>query len=153
MAVDPQTVNLMSTYRVGFQPPAGGSLAAGEIYIELTPSPRLWVGTMANTGFEGDVVELIGAPPVLPPANLDAPYVQQEGDVLTSTMGNWTGQPTSYAYQWQLDGVDVGADVGSYTIVPDDVGKSATCTVSGTNAEGTTVGRPSNPVIVVDPNA
>ena len=44
------------------------------------------------------------AAPTAPPANVDVPHVQQAGDTLTCTMGNWDGEPTGYAYQWQLDG-------------------------------------------------
>ena len=142
MAVDPQTVNLLSTYRVGFLPPAKGSLVAGELYVEVPQdgtTPRLWIG-----GLSDDIVPAVPGPPV----NIDVPYVSQTDDVLTCTMGNWTGTPTSYSYQWLSEGLPVGTDAETYTVTSPDVGTTVTCTVSATNDLGTTTGPPSNPVIV-----
>ena len=63
-------------------------------------------------------------------------------------MGEWTGEPTGYAYAWALDGAPVGTDAGSHTVAPEDVGKSATCVVTATNANGSTAAPPSNAVVV-----
>jgi hypothetical protein len=90
-------------------------------------------------------------PPTDPPENVDVPHVSQSGDVLSCTMGNWTGAPTSYAYQWQMDGADVGTDADSYTVTADDVGLTATCIVTATNAIGSTAAPPSVGVVVVAP--
>src|SRR5215467_15932908 len=51
------------------------------------------------------------APPVdnvitrsdLAPINVDIPAVMQDGTTLSCTMGNWTGEPTAYHYQWRMD--------------------------------------------------
>jgi hypothetical protein len=152
MAIDPETVILMSTYRVGFAPPKKDSLTAGELYIQVaTPeggAPWLWVGAMDDA----TPTLLIPSTADMAPINLDVPYVSQEGVALACTMGNWAGDPDTYGYQWQLDGVDAGSDSETYTItVPDDVGKTATCTVSAANEAGTTVAPPSNPVVIADP--
>lgn len=89
-----------------------------------------------------------GGPPAAP-VNVDVPYVQQEGADLTCTMGNWQGEPTSYAYKWMRDGTNVsGATSAAYTTLESDVGKSFTCTVTATNAMGETVAPPSNAVVV-----
>ena len=157
MAVDPETVVLMSTYRVGFLPPKPESLAPGELYIEIgsdAPRPRLWVGMLKGGGPAGDLTLLVPDLAGIPPISLATPYVSQDGANLSCTMGTWTGEPDTYAYQWQLDGNNAGADANLYVItVPDDVGKTATCILSATNANGTGTAEPSNPVIITEPPA
>ena len=153
MAVDPETVSLMSTYRVGYLPPKPESLSPGELYIEVAPAgggaPRLWVGIPAAQDFSGNV-GLLGQAQTgedVAPINIDVPHCYQEGASLTCTMGNWTGQPDVYAYQWKLDGTtDIGDGSQSYTPTPDDAGHTVTCVVSATNAIGTTEAPPSNGV-------
>jgi hypothetical protein len=88
-----------------------------------------------------------GAEPAAP-VNVTVPAVTQAADVLSCTMGTWTGEPTSYAYQWQLDGVDAGTDADSYTVTAGDIGKSATCVVTATNGLGSTAAPPSNAIVV-----
>jgi hypothetical protein len=63
-------------------------------------------------------------------------------------MGNWNNVPDSYAYQWQIDGDDVGTNAADYTVTPGDVGKSAVCVVTATNALGSTAAPPSNSVTI-----
>lgn len=89
------------------------------------------------------------------PANVDVPHASQEGDTLNCTMGNWEGEPTSYSYQWQFDGVNTGASssVADYVVTAADVDKSATCIVTATNDLGATVAPASNAVIVTTPAA
>lgn len=78
-----------------------------------------------------------GEQPTEPPTVVDAPYVSQTGPTtLNCTMGNWNGTPSSYAYQWQLDGDDVPSTGADLTVTPDDVGKSALCVLTATNALG-----------------
>jgi hypothetical protein len=105
----------------------------------------------------GDVV---GTPEVPPgeggtpsgeaPALVDTPHVTQSGATLNCTMGNWSGEPTSYSYLWQLDGVDAppALATGDRAVQPGDVGKSATCVVTATNAAGYTTAPVSNAVVV-----
>jgi hypothetical protein len=91
------------------------------------------------------------AAPTAPPVNVDVPYVTQTGDMLSCTMGIWDGEPTGYAYQWTIDGVAVGTDASTHTVVAGDAGKTAACVVSATNALGTTAAPPSNGVVVTAP--
>jgi hypothetical protein len=80
--------------------------------------------------------------------------VMQEGDRLTCTMGNWDGEPDTYAYQWKLDGTeDVGDGTGVYVFIPADVGRTAACVVSATNADGTTEAPPSNEIVIAPATA
>ena len=45
-----------------------------------------------------------------PPVNVDVPHVQQEGSVVTCTMGNWDGEPRLCVCMWRIDGAVTGAD-------------------------------------------
>jgi hypothetical protein len=89
---------------------------------------------------------VIGAPP--PPVNVVVPQVSQAANVLSCTMGEWNGTPTSYAYQWRLDGTNIGTNAPTYNRQPADIGASATCVVTATNAFGSTAAPPSNAVVV-----
>ena len=85
------------------------------------------------------------------PANTTPPAVTQAADTLTCTPGEWSGEPTSHAYQWQIDGENVGTDSATHTVTAADAGKSATCTVTATNATGSTASPPSDAVVITDP--
>jgi hypothetical protein len=63
-------------------------------------------------------------------------------------MGNWTGEPDTYAYQWKLDGVNVGTDAANYVVHANEAGQTATCVVTATNAAGSTAAPPSVDVVV-----
>ena len=82
------------------------------------------------------------------PTNTTVPAVTQAGTTLTCTQGEWTGEPTSYAYAWKLDDAAAGSDAATYEALPEDVGKSATCTVTATNAAGSAAAPPSTGVVV-----
>ena len=82
------------------------------------------------------------------PTNTAVPHVQQQGATLTCTMGEWTGEPTSYAYAWQVNGMGVGTDAATYDVQAADVGQTATCTVTATNAAGSAAAPPSVGVVV-----
>jgi hypothetical protein len=89
---------------------------------------------------------------VNPPAMIDIPYVSPEtaavGDTLTSTMGNWNGEPTGYAYSWQhLDTNEVGTG-STYVVAATDSAHSLVCLVTATNGAGSTTATPSNAVVI-----
>jgi hypothetical protein len=87
-----------------------------------------------------------------PPVNLYVPQASQEGALISCTMGEWAGEPTAYAYQWQSDGADV-AEGTPYSITAGDIGHVFTCLVTATNAAGSTTAPPSNEVEVTEPPA
>lgn len=93
----------------------------------------------------------LAGPPPVPPVNVTVPAVIQSAFTLSCTMGEWTGEPTSYSYQWALDGSDVGTDSAMYAVQDADVGKSATCVVTATNAGGSGTAPASNAVIIEAP--
>jgi hypothetical protein len=86
--------------------------------------------------------------PTDPPVNVDVPLVTQSGATLNCTMGNWQGEPTSYAYAWEINAVTVGTDSPDYAVQAGDIGQTATCVVTATNAAGSTAAPPSNGVVV-----
>jgi hypothetical protein len=95
----------------------------------------------------------VATAPDAPPTVVDVPYVGGDaavGGTLTCTMGNWTGEPTSYAYRWQRDGADVATSTPAYVVDAADVGHSITCVVTATNARGSTEAPPSNAVAVTE---
>jgi hypothetical protein len=82
------------------------------------------------------------------PTNTTVPQVTQSGTTLSCTQGEWSGEPTSYSYAWKLDDAAAGSDAATYEALPEDVGKSATCTVTATNAAGSAAAPPSTGVVV-----
>ena len=76
-----------------------------------------------------------------PPVNTAAPTITGTptvGQALSSTAGNWTGNPTpTYTRQWRRGSTNIAGATGtSYTLVEDDIGQTITCVVTATNSEG-----------------
>jgi hypothetical protein len=77
-----------------------------------------------------------GTTTVARPSNTSLPVISgtpQQGQTLTASTGAWTGNPTSYSYQWSD-----GAQGVSDTLTAADVGKTITVAVTATNAGGST---------------
>ena len=164
--VDPEKVIVQASYRVGFKAPVPGGLAPGELYIEMTPAeeggaPRLWIGTIPDTGFKGDIASMVPAGVELPdpeppqtqaPVNVDVPYLSPDGasvgDTLNCTMGNWNNVPSEYFYSWKRDGGPLTGSGNSYVVADGDAGHAITCVVTAQNAIGTTTAPPSNAVSI-----
>lgn len=74
------------------------------------------------------------------PLNTVAPVIsgnQYFGEMLTVSNGTWNNGPTSYAYQWKRDGVNIsGATNNTYTVGSSDFLTTITCTVTAINASG-----------------
>lgn len=74
------------------------------------------------------------------PGNTVAPAITGTltvGHALALSNGTWTGSPTSYAYQFTRDGVDIGgATANSYTTVSGDVGHKIGAYVTATDVNG-----------------
>ena len=89
------------------------------------------------------------ADPLVPmPVNVDVPYAYQEGNVVNCTMGNWTNEPDSYAYQWKSGPTNIGAGGPSYIVTSADVGRTVNCVVTATNPGGSVSAPPSNSVTI-----
>jgi len=85
------------------------------------------------------------------PVNVDVPHISGTatvGSTLTATMGNWTGAPGTYAYQWRRGTTNVGTNSSTYVVQAGDTGASITCVVTATNAAGSTTAPPSNAIAI-----
>jgi hypothetical protein len=82
------------------------------------------------------------------PSNTSPPTISgtaQQGKTLTADQGKWTGNPTSYSYQWQrcdtnggnCNGIS-GANKKLYDVVTQDVGHTLRVRVTAKNADGST---------------
>jgi GH25 family lysozyme M1 (1,4-beta-N-acetylmuramidase) len=79
------------------------------------------------------------------PAVTSAPAISGNataGQTLTSSVGGWSGAPTSFAYQWQRCTPQctaiVGATTSSYTLSPGDIGATVSLVVTATGRGGST---------------
>jgi hypothetical protein len=124
------------------------------IPVEADDALVKFVEQMNRLGISQFKVEPIASPPppesTESPVNVDIPHVSQNGNTLNCTMGNWEGEPTGYEYQWQIEGVDAGGNTDNYIVQPSDVGKSAVCIVTATNANGSTDAPPSSDIVIID---
>ena len=100
------------------------------------------------SGKGGPSLTASNAPPVLSasPVVTGTPAV---GQTLSCSQGVWFNSPTSYTYQWLRDGTVIsGATASTYVVVSGDLGHSISCTVTATNAFGSTPAT-SNAVVIV----
>jgi hypothetical protein len=78
----------------------------------------------------------------LAPVNTVLPAITgttTENETLTVSNGTWSNTPTGYTYQWKRGGVNISAaTTGTYGLQAADVGTTITCTVTATNAGGST---------------
>jgi hypothetical protein len=130
--------------------PAGAVRAAGAPMGRATRISSLAAGII--TGDPGPAPPPTGGGTTAP-ANTAVPAVTQAGDTLTCTQGTWSGEPTTYAYQWKVDGAVVGTDQATHTVTAADAGKAASCIVTATNAHGSTAAPPSVDLVITDPAA
>jgi hypothetical protein len=135
-----------------YEPPPGGADVCPPVVLEEPPDPEV-VALMDETALPPDPrdpppEELV---PVDAPTNVDVPVilgVGALGEVLSCTMGNWTGEPTSYAWQWLSADMPVGTGGDTYVIADTDQGNDITCMVTAFNAAGSAQAPPSNAVSV-----
>ncbi len=102
-----------------------------------------------------------GAGPYALPTNTSLPVVSglaQEGQTLGATTGTWSGNPSSYAYQWRRCDVngancaDIGGATGTtYLVAGGDVGSRIRIDVTATNANGSTTAASATTQVVTPP--
>ena len=74
------------------------------------------------------------------------------GAPLSCSNGTWTNSPTSFAHQWLRNGVPIpGETTASYTVGEGDVGQQIACSVTASNAGGSSQPRTSAPVVPTAP--
>jgi hypothetical protein len=88
----------------------------------------------------GPVAVAPSAPVVAPPANIVLPLISGTVQIfatLSTTDGTWTGNPTSFAYQWYAGGVAIaGATASTLVLTATEVGSEITVRVLATNSVG-----------------
>lgn len=88
------------------------------------------------------------------PVNTGLPLISgtpQVGQVLSATTGFWTGNPDTYAYQWNRNGTPISGSINSTrTLTSSDLNAVMTVSVTATNGGGSTVATSVATQIVVD---
>ena len=75
--------------------------------------------------------------PLMAPVVKHAPYLSQTGSVLNCTMGEWTGEPDTYHYQFRRDvSTNIGTDSNEYSLTPADAGSTIDCKLEAVNTAG-----------------
>lgn len=127
--------------------PIVGALSQSYLPVAGDVGKNITVHLIASNGeASSDEVIAVAVGPVtaatLPlPVNTVAPTIAGNtlatGTLTLTSVGTWTNSPTSFAYQWRADGVDVVGEISdTYEKQPGDVGKQITCRVTATNAGG-----------------
>lgn len=134
-------------------------LGPGDVghYIDVVVTAQNAGGpsTPANSGLT-TVVKAPPAPPSTPapsaPSNTSPPTISGTalpGDTLTCNPGTWSGNPTSFDYQWNRDTSQLpGANQQGYEVQIADEGHSLGCGVTASNGGGSSAASASAPVIV-----
>jgi hypothetical protein len=135
--------------QLSLDPDSDASKAArGLLGDSLIANEQAWDDAITDMGLDpADPKPHDPADPVLP-GNVEVPHVSQTGDTLHCTMGVWTGDPDTYAYQWKIDGTNTGTNAPDYVVKAADVGNTATCVVTASNEAGATVAPPSVGIVV-----
>lgn len=131
--------------------------APGHSYNQVINGHYYWLQTEYSN--DGATCLQRYALPNPPPTNAALPAVSgvaAVGQVLTTTVGTWTGSPTAYAYQWQectVDGTgcaDIpGATGSSYQLGTSDAGHTVRSKIVATNVGGSSIPSVSVPTAVV----
>lgn len=103
-------------------------------------------GTASSTTVPTGVVAPAGTSPAARPTNLKAPQIlgnAQAGQILTSSVGTWTGSPTKFTYRWRrcnaagTSCIAIPHAVGPRrTLTPDDIGATLSLVVTATGRGG-----------------
>ena len=159
------------TYTWADEPPTGGTWPLGSgptidftFSIAATKYVTLSVTDSLNrtATVERDVV-VASAPPTnsSPPTNTTAPAITGQtvqGQTLSTSNGSWTGNPTSYAYQWQDCTSNVCSNISeatgsSYKLQSSDLGDAIDVMVTASNASGSRSATSARSAIVSAPPA
>jgi hypothetical protein len=104
---------------------------AGQHTFTVTATSSDGVAGSANTTYT-----VVSSPPrnTLRPVIAGTPTAGQR---LSCSTGSWTSSPTSFTYQWNRGGTPlVGATRSTYVIQKLDEGSTLTCSVTGSNPDG-----------------
>jgi GH25 family lysozyme M1 (1,4-beta-N-acetylmuramidase) len=124
-----------------------GSLDVGHA-LEVVVTATSATGAATALTPPTSAVTPAGTPPTAGPTNLAPPQIvgtAQVGQLLTSSVGTWTGSPKKFAYRWRrCDATGAScvaiprATLAHYTLTPDDIGSTLSLVVTATGAGGAT---------------
>jgi GH25 family lysozyme M1 (1,4-beta-N-acetylmuramidase) len=114
--------------------------------LQVAVTATAAAGSATSTTAPTVAVTAAGTSPGVQPANLKAPLVTgtaQAGQVLTSSVGTWTGSPTKFTYRWRRCNATATSCVAiphatnaKRTLTPDDIGSTLSLVVTATGAGG-----------------
>jgi GH25 family lysozyme M1 (1,4-beta-N-acetylmuramidase) len=103
-------------------------------------------GTATATTIASATVAPAGTPPGVRPTNVKPPQIAgnpQDGQVLTTSVGTWTGTPTRFTYRWRRCNASGAsclaiphATGARRTLTPDDIGSTLSLVVTATGKGG-----------------
>lgn len=136
--------------------PTGADEGQQQLRVEVTAT-----GEGGKTAASSALTAGVKAGALPPPGSTGAPAVSgeaRETETLAGTVGNWTGSPTVFEYQWlrcaSPTGGEcapvVGATSATYTLVRADVGDTMRLHVTAINQVGSTSAE-SSPTGIVQP--
>jgi hypothetical protein len=141
--------------------PSPGGANSRRSYLGIINSYRtaLSLGALPSLDYSGFVpalnVLLANAAAVLRPELVTPPSYSSNatppiaGSILTCTTGVWLNTPSSYTYQHKRNGVNIGTNQNTYTMVAGDLGgKIITGDVVAINAAGSSTPVTSNSIVV-----
>lgn len=118
---------------------------------------KRWFDNMRRRfqGYYGGGTVVIPPPPpsLVAPVNSSLPVISGsavKGQTLNVTTGAWLNPTTGFAYDWKRGGVSIGASGSSYILVTADIGSVITCTVTASNAAGSTPATSAGTSAVID---
>ena len=116
--------------------------------LQVVATATSAAGSLSATSVPTVAVSPAGTPSTARPANTSAPVIvgtAQAGQILTSSVGTWTGAPKSFAYRWRSCNASGTSCVAvqhatqsHYTLTPDDIGATLSLVVTATGAGGST---------------
>ncbi len=127
-----------------------GLTANTPYYLALIATPAVFNGTYVGAETSGELAVFLDYAPSAgsPPGNTALPAITgtaQQGQTLTASTGTWSGNPSSFAYEWQ-DCDTAGANcaaiaqatLSTYSLASTDVGDTIRVVVTATNGAGST---------------
>ena len=116
-------------------------------------------GAATATTIASATVSSAGTPPSARPTNVKAPQILgsiSDGQILTASVGSWTGSPTKFTYRWRRCNAGGAsciaiphATTSRRTLTPDDIGSTLSLVVTATGKGGATSATTAPTAIVV----
>lgn len=119
-----------------------GLTDVGPVRVAVSGDGFVTLAAQIHTGAAWRVAAFEHANPAVP-KSLEPPTITANGaigvgTVLTCTRGTWTASPTSFRFEWLLDGTSLGtpSDGATHTVVAREAGHALRCRVTASNQSG-----------------